>query len=209
MKLLTFDTSMGKCSVAFSDNKLKDYQESKEKLMQSEELLPMIIDILAKHDSKLANIHAIACTIGPGSFTGIRIGIAAARGIKKILPQLKLLGISTLEILAYYGKTQNSSNKNITVFVNAYKNEFYLQRFSNNLTPVSEIKLVNSKKIKETVDKNDILVSNNKIRDMHCSCYVTETNATLLLEYSKKLLYTNVCHTSIYPLYIKSPNITI
>ena len=101
MNLLVFDTSMGKCSVALSCNGSVEYKESKDPFMQSEELFPIITTLLEQNEISLSDIDAIACTIGPGSFTGIRIGIASARGIKKMFPNMKLLGISTLELLAH------------------------------------------------------------------------------------------------------------
>jgi tRNA threonylcarbamoyladenosine biosynthesis protein TsaB len=206
MNLLVFDTSMGKCSVAISCNGSIKYQESEKPFMQSEELFPIIMTLLEQNDLSLSEIDAIACTIGPGSFTGIRIGIAAARGIKKIFPEMKLLGISTLELLAY-GVHNKSKNKNIVALIDAYRNEFYTQRFNSTIEPMGDITLVNKKDLNQFIEEDEIAVSN--VEDNVKSCYISNINAMILLKRAKKLLDSNVFHDNIYPLYIKNPDITV
>jgi tRNA threonylcarbamoyladenosine biosynthesis protein TsaB len=65
----------------------------------SERLLPSIENLLSTAGLKAADLAAIAVSIGPGSFTGLRIGLAAAKGLAFSL-KLPLYGIPTLEVLA-------------------------------------------------------------------------------------------------------------
>ncbi len=65
----------------------------------AEALLPMVERIMAKVDGGFASLDRVAVTVGPGSFTGIRIGLAAARGIA-LARGLDVVGVSTLAAFA-------------------------------------------------------------------------------------------------------------
>ena len=64
------------------------------------ELAPAIVDAIQKSGKKIDKVEAVAVAIGPGSFTGLRIGLALAKGIA-LARHLPLIGIPTLDILAY------------------------------------------------------------------------------------------------------------
>ena len=68
--------------------------------------MPMIKDILTKNDLSLDDINLIVCDIGPGSFTGIRIGIATVKAFHDSL-DIPYIGVSSLETLAYNTKNSN------------------------------------------------------------------------------------------------------
>lgn len=70
------------------------------KKTHSESLMPMIDQVLRGCDCSINELSAIAVTVGPGSFTGLRIGLAAAKGIS-LASAKPLLGINTLDALAY------------------------------------------------------------------------------------------------------------
>ena len=65
---------------------------------QAEHLVPLIEDILSKSKTDIKDIARIATTRGPGSFTGVRIGLATARTLGLAL-SVPVLGFSTLELL--------------------------------------------------------------------------------------------------------------
>ena len=69
-------------------------------LTHSETLMPMVDRVLKDAGLPVGQLHAIAVTIGPGSFTGLRIGLAAAKGLA-LAADKPLIGISTLEALAH------------------------------------------------------------------------------------------------------------
>lgn len=66
----------------------------------SQTLLPMVESMLKSADVSLAELEAIAVTVGPGSFTGLRIGIAAVKGMA-MGAEKKCIAVSTLEAIAY------------------------------------------------------------------------------------------------------------
>ncbi len=101
MKILAIDTSTMISNVAIlEDNKiLGDYSVNQEKT-HSESLLPMTEDLLKKLGLDMKDIDAFAIAKGPGSFTGLRIGMTATKTLAQMLDK-KIVGVSTLEALAY------------------------------------------------------------------------------------------------------------
>ena len=100
MKVLAIDTSGANCSVAIMDEEkvVCDFNLSIGKT-HSETLLPMVDELCKTSKIDLSDVDVFACGIGPGSFTGLRIGIATIKGFA--LAQNKpVIGVSTLEALA-------------------------------------------------------------------------------------------------------------
>ena len=101
MKILCIDTSSKFCNVAILENtKLIEKTQLNNGLTHSESLMPEINEILSKNNLKLKNIDLIVVDVGPGSFTGLRIGIATAKAFHDSL-NIPTIGISSLDILAY------------------------------------------------------------------------------------------------------------
>ena len=101
MKILSIETSAVCASVAITDdNKIISRFSINAKLTHSRTLLPMIDAALSDSETKIEDIDCFACSVGPGSFTGIRIGIAAVKGLADATGK-KCVAVSTLEALAY------------------------------------------------------------------------------------------------------------
>lgn len=101
MKILALDTSSKNASVAIlEDNQILIELNNEDEKTHSQKLMPMIDDAFQKTSLTLNDISLIACGLGPGSFTGVRIGIATAKAFvdSKHIP---CVGISSLETLAY------------------------------------------------------------------------------------------------------------
>lgn len=101
MKILAIDTSTKYLSLAIVDNdKILTGFHEKEDMKHSSLLIPTIDKLLKKCDLKLKNIDAIALSIGPGSFTGLRIGVATCKGINLALG-IPIIAVPTLDVIAY------------------------------------------------------------------------------------------------------------
>ena len=101
MRILSVDTSAVCASVAVVENgRIRAQSSTNAGLTHSRTLLPMIDALLQNSETPLASIDCFACAVGPGSFTGIRIGIAAIKGLCDGTGK-QALAISTLEGLAY------------------------------------------------------------------------------------------------------------
>ena len=101
MKILSITTSSSICSVSI----LNDYTIIKELSLNnakthSENLMPLISQILSETSISLDNIDCISCDIGPGSFTGIRIGISSVKAMAEA-KKIKIIPVTSLQALSY------------------------------------------------------------------------------------------------------------
>ena len=101
LKILAIDTSGKIASVAVSDGKLLWEKIIFTKLTHSQVILPMVTQALAETGLDYSELDCIAVADGPGSYTGLRIGIGAVKGICMGAPNIKAAGVSTLLALAY------------------------------------------------------------------------------------------------------------
>ena len=103
MKILALDTSMGACSAAvLRRDGATQSLVLREALMargHAEALIPMVAEVMAESGLAFAELDLIAATLGPGSFTGVRIAIAAARGLA-LVTGAKLFGADSLSVMA-------------------------------------------------------------------------------------------------------------
>jgi len=101
LKILAVDTSSKLCSVAILEDKnLIKKLELDNGLTHSETLMPLIQQLLNECSLSLNNINLLVSDIGPGSFTGIRIGVSSCKAFSDSL-NIPCVGISSLEVLAY------------------------------------------------------------------------------------------------------------
>lgn len=101
MKVLAIDTSSKLCSVAIlEDTNLIKKLELDNGLTHSETLMPLVQQLLKECNLNLKDIDLLVSDIGPGSFTGIRIGVATCKAFSDSI-NIPCVGISSLEVLAY------------------------------------------------------------------------------------------------------------
>ena len=103
MNILALDTSMGACSAAVlrADGAASSLHARQEAMARghAEALMPMVAEVLAEAWIAARDLDLIAATEGPGSFTGVRIAIAAARGLA-LATGAKLYGTDSLTVMA-------------------------------------------------------------------------------------------------------------
>jgi tRNA threonylcarbamoyl adenosine modification protein YeaZ len=103
MRVLAIDTSRGACSAAVYDGAIRLALARESEPMtrgHAEALAPMVERVLSKIEGGVSSIDKIAVAVGPGSFTGLRIGVAMARAMALAL-EIPVVGVSTL--MAYAG----------------------------------------------------------------------------------------------------------
>ena len=139
MKILSIDTATNICSVAVLENdKLIKELKVNDLKNHSEKLMPTINEILNDTNISLNDIELIVCDKGPGSFTGIRIGIATTMAICDSL-YIKSIGISSLEALTYNEKNDGY----ICSLIDANNDNIYFSLFeikNNSRTQIEDFK---------------------------------------------------------------------
>lgn len=132
MKILSIETASEMCSVAIlEDNKILKEVNLENGNTHSQNLMPLISKILEETKLQLNDIDLFACDNGPGSFTGIRIGIATLKAFRDVTLK-PVISVSSLKALAYNVKDFNTDficsiidakNDNVYYGIFTYNNE--------------------------------------------------------------------------------------
>lgn len=132
LTLLGFDTATVACSAAlWAGGEVIAHRRTEAGGRHAEALVPMLREVAAEGDVTLAAVDRFAVTVGPGSFTGIRIGLATARGLALALKR-PLIGLSTLEVLAA-GVPAAERDGPILAALDAGRGRLYAQLFAPSL----------------------------------------------------------------------------
>lgn len=145
MTILAIDTSTGPASLALrkSDGEIIVFEDS-EAMKQSQRLIGNIDRFVREYVGGYETLSCIAVTHGPGGFTGIRISLAAARGIA-LAAEKPLIGISTLETFAWQKLENSPIGSSTLALVDAYRGQAYGQAFErteNGLLPLCEAQAI-------------------------------------------------------------------
>lgn len=174
MNILAIDTTTKKAEVTIAlGDKSQTYIEENE-ITHSEKLLPLIDKALRNDNIPLSNIDCIACTIGPGSFTGVRIGVATVKALTYVL-NIPIFCMNTLELMAR--NVQECDSKYILSVLDAKNTRAYYALYNSSTFEV----LIDCKNkmvediLKEIEDlgismQDVVVVSNSKeFLDLHFS----------------------------------------
>ena len=134
MKILAIDTSSEICSTAlFDDDKIIDENNLDNGKTHSENLMPLIDELLKRNKTDLKDIDLISCCVGPGSFTGIRIGVSTIKAMAEI-NNIKIASVTSLEVLA-----RSVENAEIIVpLIDARNNQVYCGIFDKNYNRIGD-----------------------------------------------------------------------
>lgn len=138
MYTLAFDTTSNACSCALLDDNVVIAKYNAEMdYGQAEVLIPEIENMLTKLGLSFSQIGLLGVCIGPGSFTGVRTSIAAARAFALAQPQLSITGVSAFE--AYVHSLDMSELSRINaVIIETKREDFYFQMFNGKLEKIEE-----------------------------------------------------------------------
>jgi tRNA threonylcarbamoyladenosine biosynthesis protein TsaB len=136
--ILCLETSTTNCSVAIAvDGRIIALQEDNNNQYSHAEKLHSFIDqVLAKNGTLKSSLQAIAVSKGPGSYTGLRIGVSAAKGLCFAM-DIPLISIPTLEALAHQAVIENGL---IIPMLDARRLEVYAAVFSSENDQIRETK---------------------------------------------------------------------
>ncbi|MET0392129.1 MAG: tRNA (adenosine(37)-N6)-threonylcarbamoyltransferase complex dimerization subunit type 1 TsaB [Chitinophagaceae bacterium] len=132
--ILNIDTSVDTASVCLSqDGHSIGYDSNEVQQDQAAWLHPAIQNMIAGAGMKLAALQAVAVTIGPGSYTGLRIGLSAAKGLCFSL-SIPLIAVNTLEMMASAVKEEEADL--LCPLIDARRMEVFTAVYDRNLVPV-------------------------------------------------------------------------
>ncbi len=134
MIILAISTSSSNASVALLENDtcIKELNIINEKT-HSEKLMPLIDELFSVTGLTLSEVSLIACDNGPGSFTGLRIGIATAKALAEV-KKIPVIGISSLNALSY----NVANSEYVASLIDARNNQVYCAIFDSNHNLISD-----------------------------------------------------------------------
>ncbi|RAU23827.1 tRNA (adenosine(37)-N6)-threonylcarbamoyltransferase complex dimerization subunit type 1 TsaB [Paramagnetospirillum kuznetsovii] len=162
MIVLAMDTSTSACSVAlWRDGTVVAHRLRRMARGQSEALMPMVAEVMAESGLEFAgaisghcgrgqaagggarrgariSLDLLAVTVGPGAFTGLRIGLAAARGLA-LASGLPLAGVSTPLAVAAAVPGEERRGRTVLAVIDSRRDELWVQAFAEDLTPLGEV----------------------------------------------------------------------
>lgn len=137
--VLAFDTSLNGCVAALlapSEDRILAVRELETEREQAALLVPLIQDAMKEAGVAFAELGLIATTRGPGSFTGLRIGLSTARSFGLAL-NIPVYGIGSLAAMAASCR-EDSKGRPLCVLLETKRQDFYAQMFSADLSPLSD-----------------------------------------------------------------------
>ncbi|MES2683181.1 MAG: tRNA (adenosine(37)-N6)-threonylcarbamoyltransferase complex dimerization subunit type 1 TsaB [Pseudomonadota bacterium] len=127
MKLLALDTATEACSAAvWVDGVIHAHFEIAGR-DHTKRLLPVVAEVLSKAGLRYSQLDGLVCGVGPGSFAGVRIGVAFAKGVA-LAHELPVVGVSSLALLAQRALSAASAGR-VLVAIDARMGEVYCQPF--------------------------------------------------------------------------------
>ncbi|MDA0729211.1 MAG: tRNA (adenosine(37)-N6)-threonylcarbamoyltransferase complex dimerization subunit type 1 TsaB [Bacteroidetes bacterium] len=139
-RILILDTATLQCSVALAeDGVVVAFREEREEgYVHAERLLPLIDDVMTEHGWTPRDLEAVAVSGGPGSFTGLRIGVSTAKGICHA-QGIPLIALDTLQLLAIQGERLDPHATRRVAMVDARRMEVYAATFDAQHRCVGEV----------------------------------------------------------------------
>lgn len=161
-KILCLETATTNCSVAISENGnlLVLKEQNAQNYTHSEQLHVFIGDVIGEASLQFSDLEAIAVSKGPGSYTGLRIGVSAAKGLCFSL-DIPLISIPTLESLAH--QVMAGKNEVIIPLLDARRMEVYSAVFNEDYQQIRETKaeIIDGNSFQEYTSKSKVHLVGN------------------------------------------------
>lgn len=166
MKLLSISTASDILSISILENENLIASFSSEGNKRHAELItPKIKELLQSRNLKLSELDGVCVNLGPGSFTGLRVGLSTAKGIV-FGASTQLFGYTNFEELLYQSILRNQINGRVAVLIHSRKNEFYFGAFQINGKIYSQLdvyELVSIEDLKSISQNFELIIAENKI----------------------------------------------
>lgn len=178
MNVLVLDTSSDKLLLALLKGE-EVFVAQKREGKYMEVLLPAIDELLTRANIKLKELDVVGVVVGPGSFTGVRIGVSTVKGFVQVFKNIKVVAINSLELIAY--TTMAKLNKtDMTVVIPSTASKFYVGRFKSGSKPqytledidgFNELNVVTANHFKLDIDAERVEVDENDLIKFCCDLF--------------------------------------
>ena len=137
--ILAIETTTDTCSVAIHfDGYVQVEQTKRRPKVHAEQLVPMIQDVLSYTEFQVKDLDGIAVSSGPGSYTGLRIGVSTAKGLA-FAHNIKLVSVASLSAMAFSSLPYISEGSPLIISRNSRKGEVYIASFKKTAQKSFEI----------------------------------------------------------------------
>lgn len=168
--LLAIDTAGPRLQLALARDESADVLVEEMPTGQAERIFPAIGDLLARNNVTYADLTRLAVTTGPGSFTGVRIGLSAARGLGLALG-IPVVGVPTLLALSL-----TATCDALAVLLDARRGEAYFQLFSGPGIPVGEPQLLDAGAARQRVPAGADIVTDPMVDIARLAAYAASAD---------------------------------
>ena len=136
MKILSIDTTSSVCSVSLLENdQVMDENILDNGKTHSENMMPLLDELLKRNNVDISEIEFISVCVGPGSFTGIRIGISTIKAFAEVL-NIKIASVTSLETLS---RNETAEDGQVIVpLIDARNNQVYAAVFDSNYNQIED-----------------------------------------------------------------------
>ena len=219
MIFLAFDTTGASCAVALSHGGQVVAQRFEAMTRgQSERLIPLIESVMQEAGVDYSQLSGLAVTTGPGGFTGVRIGVAAARGLALAL-DIPAVGVSAFEVWAHFIVSQEDRQKKsgarLLVALDARRDDLFTQFFDLEARPLEAPVLRHPADIAQKLAGQDTFVAGTacdrfESRVVHplCVSKVGLSGDMIAAYVQEQALFTQKIEVP-EPLYLRAPDVSL
>lgn len=158
--VLALDAAAGACSAALLHRgRLAGHRSRAMARGHAEALIPMAMEAMAQGGFGFDGLDLVAVTVGPGAFTGLRIGLAAARAIA-LAADRPVLGVTTFAVVADSVPTAERRGRRLLVLLDTKRNDLFAQLFeAETLAPLGEPAVLPVEALGARVPEGPLLVA--------------------------------------------------
>jgi tRNA threonylcarbamoyladenosine biosynthesis protein TsaB len=220
LTVLAFDTVTSSCAAIIWRHGNVLAKVSKVSINEHAEILvPIIEAVMLEAGLCYSDLDMLAVTIGPGSFTGIRIGIATARSLA-LASKLPLIGINNFDCLIHNIPKHERQGRSVLAVLETKRADFYISLYDENLSIVEGPKTLDSDGLRALVKNKSILVLGDAadrgmevLKGVSCNIIKSKLGSDVDLAVVATLAV-DIINSGLpiklpLPLYLKPPNVNL
>ena len=218
--ILALDSSGAACSAAlFHEGEVLACRQERMAQGHAQALIPMLRAVMQEARVKFEGLQAIAVTRGPGSFTGVRLGLATARGLGTATG-LPVLGVSSLAVLAAQVLPEEREGRDVLCAIYSKRSDIYVQQFDAMRNPRGPARAVDPTDLSAEPTGLPLVLVGSAASSLHSylmnqrwnvilSEAPTEIDVTVLAAIADTISTSSASDWPPDPIYLRSPSVTV